>query len=164
MNKNICLCYNADKGFYIQNCHSCSEAIFTTYDTIGRKQEPAGNFNIRIESKFNSDSNSYLYAEIEYNGRQLLDFAKDKILVLDNCSVTKFSVPSEDWDELFKKIVDAYSNKTSNACPTSAIRYVDELCKILNSVTLLRLRGLCTTTIQQNGPGVSLQLYSSAIN
>ncbi len=38
MNQNICLCYNTEKGFHTQNCYSCRDTIFTTYDTKGFKK------------------------------------------------------------------------------------------------------------------------------
>ena len=39
MNQNICLCYNTEKGFHTQNCYSCRDTIFTTYDTKGFKKQ-----------------------------------------------------------------------------------------------------------------------------
>lgn len=137
MNQNICLCYNTEKGFHTQNCYSCRDTIFTTYDTKGFKKTtidmPTEGIKINIRSNFRFGIQSYLYAQIEYKDKLILDFSKDQIRVVNNSSVMKFCAPTEDWETLLKKIAIACKNATSDVCPTSAIGYVDELCKILNS-------------------------------
>ena len=136
MNQNICLCYRPDKGIYVENCHECADTIFIVYDTKGYKTTridlPDENFTIWIYSNFRYGSKSYLFAQIEFNGKSLLDFDKNKIRVLNKCSITNFCVVAEDWEKLLYKIASAYNNKTSNACPSTAISYINELIETLD--------------------------------
>lgn len=137
MNQNICLCYRPDKGLYVENCDECADAIFSVYNTIGYKTYPIDlpdeNVKICIESNFKYGSRSYLFARMKFNGKSLLDFDKRKIYVLNNCSITNFSASVENWGELFLKIISAYNKRTSNACPSAAITYINELITTLRS-------------------------------
>lgn len=136
MNQNICLCYNTEKDF----THKTATVVETPYlpPMIQRASKttidmPTEGIKINIRSNFRFGIQSYLYAQIEYKDKLILDFSKDQIRVVNNSSVMKFCAPTEDWETLLKKIAIACKNATSDVCPTSAIGYVDELCKILNS-------------------------------
>ena len=136
MEQSICLCYTKEKGIFIgHRCKDHQDSIFEPYDYKGYKIVPVSisdeNIELIISSNFHFDRKSYLYAEINCNNIPWLDFSTEQLRVLWNCSVTRFSVASEDWVALFKKIVDAYKTyKKTATCLTKAIRYVEELGKL----------------------------------
>lgn len=139
MNRNICLCYTDDLGLHTREFMDCDNSIFVTHNIKGRKTHtieiPDGHHKVQIHSNFNFGQRSYLYATIERDGRSLLEFENDKIGVLNHGSVTEFTACTEDWETLLKKIVVA-CNTLPNICPASAIKYVDELGKILTEETI----------------------------
>ena len=132
MEQNMCLCYTKEKGIFIgHRCKDHQTMIFEPYDCKGYKIVPVvisdENIELSISSNFHYDRKSYLYADIKCNNRPWLDFSTEQLRVLWNCSVTRFSVASEDWLALFSKIVDAYKTYKKATYFTKAIRYVEEL-------------------------------------
>lgn len=140
MDINYCLRYNEEKGLFLGKCLKCDDSIFSAYDKSGwvtrRFDVPNTGISIRIESNFNYGDRSYLYAVITKNQNLVLDFSIDKLYVLNHSSVSEVVVDSKDWKALFTKIVDLCKNYNENVCPTSAIRYVDEILNILESETV----------------------------
>lgn len=107
------------------------------YDVSGFKTTPIEipdkEIKIIICSNFNYGKQSYLYALIKCKGYPLLDFSKEKIRILNNSSLSMFSVTSGDWETLYRKIVRACNESIPKVCPVSAIEYVDELNRILEN-------------------------------
>ncbi len=140
MNENICLCYSKGKGFYTRNCFECDDSVFRVYDSKGYRttniEVPETEINIKIASNFGYGANSYLFATIHKSGTQILDFSIDKIGMLNHNSINEISVQPEDWNSLLESIALTCNGQNTNSRLTGAIRYIDELNKVLNAESI----------------------------
>lgn len=62
-----------------------------------------------------------------------MDFSLEQIQILNHSSVKRFSVLPEDWMGLFTKIITAYNCNDRTQYHIEAIRYINELGKVINS-------------------------------
>jgi len=128
-----CLCYSKDKGLYTKCCcgeESDNTIIIRPWQTKGFKSQrikiDEEHLEIFIHSNFGFGKSSYLYAIMNKDNKRLLDYDIEKIFILNNVSVSYICVKEQDWDSLFSKIIEIYSNANNNAS-ASAIGYIDEI-------------------------------------
>ncbi|MBO4333578.1 MAG: hypothetical protein J5875_10505 [Paludibacteraceae bacterium] len=115
---NWYLCYNSTKGFYcskdscITNDILCCSHEKKGFDKQTAKVEEKG-IEIDVHSNFGFGSKSYLYAEIQLNGKSLFNFEDLNMLHAPNGFNPKhFYVRPVDneWETLFKKVANNCNN------------------------------------------------------
>ena len=84
--------------------------------------------NLHISSKYDSGGVScHLFARLQYKGRYILEFDSSKLHILNNASVLNHIVLRGQWEMLFAKIIQTYSNTNEFTNLDAALNYIDQI-------------------------------------